>query len=140
MSSTSLNRKLPKEDYQLALQTRKQFRNWIKRKGYGVECRGDKSEQLIPGFSMSFHFKCGCDDLGLLYRKPFGEVIKQWAEEVATRKELEVQAEHALRLYQRIKSQEVPYSKTNSKAVTARYRKYRQQWLDLIAAHSLIHQ
>jgi hypothetical protein len=138
----SNKRKLSKEDYQLAALTRKRFKNWVQKKGYGSECRGDKSEQLIPGFSMSFHFKCGCDETGLLYRKPFEEIIKEWAAEVPTRKELEVQAEHALRLYQRIKSEEVPRSQTNNKARTARYRKCRQQWLDLIAVHnqSLIQQ
>jgi hypothetical protein len=147
-SSTVLNqrgerfdkRKLSKEDYRIASLTRKGFRDWSKRKGYATECRGDKSEQLIPGFNMTIHIRCGCDDLGLIYREPFQEIIKQWAVEVATKQELEIQAEHALRLYQRIKSEEVPHTQTNGKAVTARYRKYRQQWLDLITAHSLIHQ
>jgi hypothetical protein len=141
-SSTWLNRKLSKEDYRLAAQTKKKFKHWVQTKGYGSECRGDKSEQLIPGFSISFHSKCGCDEAGLVYRKPFEEVIKEWAAEIPTKKELEVQAEHALRLYQRIKSEEVPYSKTSNKTTTAKYRKYRQQWLDLIAVHtqSLIQQ
>jgi hypothetical protein len=125
-------RYLTTEQYKIAAKTRIEFSKWAKANKYAYECNGVQQTNY-GSFGMSWHNDC-CDQL-LKWRKPILECLAIWAKEVATLEELEIQAEHALRLLQRIKAEEVPYSKENNKAATARWRKHRQLWLDMISIH-----
>ena len=123
---------LTSEQYKIAARSRIGFLKWARSEKYCYECNGT-SQRQYSYFSMSFHDKC-CDQMQR-WRKPILECLKIWAVEVATLEELEIQAEHALRLYQRIKAEEIPYSKEYGKNRTAKWRKHRQMWLDMIALH-----
>ena len=124
-------RYLTSEQYKIAARSRIEFIKWARSERYCFPCNGTQQTNY-GGISMSWHDQC-CDQMQK-WGKPILECLKIWAVEVATLEELEIQAEHALKLYQRVKAEEVPYSKYNNKAVTSRWRKHRQLWLDMIQA------
>jgi hypothetical protein len=123
---------LTSEQYKIAARSRIEFIKWARSKRYCFPCEGTHQSNNY-GIGISWHDHC-CDQMQK-WGKPILECLKIWAVEVATLEELEIQAEHALRLYQRIKAEEIPYSKEYGKNRTAKWRKHRQLWLDMIALH-----
>lgn len=112
---------------------KKQFRLWLKQTGKGADCRGTRHTNF-GGFGMNFHDTCCTDNEHLMRLKDSElELLKQFAAtDRCSLAGVEAQAEFALRLYQRIKSEEIPYSQTHGKQVTARYRRNRQNWLEIL--------
>lgn len=129
----SKERRLTEQQRKDAVDLARQFRRWLKQTGKGTECRG-VSRTNLGGFGMVFHDQCCSDNNQMMNLKGTElELLKQFAAtDQCSLAGVEAQAEFALRLYQRIKSEEIPYSPTHGKQVTAKYRQRRQNWLEVL--------
>lgn len=127
------SRQFTKEQYRIAAKTRSNFRKWIFAQGKGIPCPG-KETKFIGNIGLNYHDGKCCDEMMISPAVTY-ETVKEFVlSDLCSVEEIEIQAEHAFRLYQRVKSFEVPYSKDYNKEKTSIYRGRRQVWLDLLHA------
>lgn len=132
------SRRLSKEQYALATKLERNFVKWAVANRKARHCYGKRIDK-ISGFGIACHSGC-CGSLFLLFNTNEIDTLKEYAAlPQCDIQGIEAQAEIALRLYQRIKSEEIPYSKDKGKQRTARYRQHRQNWLEIlkIKTHTL---
>ena len=124
---------LSREQARDAGNIRRDFGQWALRTGRAARCGGHTTRNY-GGLGMSFHNGSCCQDFLYKWRVPVQQAFKDY---IATgdvgREGIEAQAEFALRLYRRFKADCKPYSKSGvNKADVAKYRAYRQEWVDFL--------
>ena len=125
---------LSTEQRRNAQHIRMDFGKWALRTGRAKRCGGHAPVRVYGGIGMSFHNGTCCQDFMYKWRVPPSQAFKDY---IATgdvgREGIEAQAEFALRLYRRFKADCKPHSKNGvNKASVAKYRAYRQQWVDFL--------
>lgn len=125
---------LSKEQAADAQSIRIDFRKWSLRTGRAKECGGSSPVRNAGGIGMSFHNGTCCQDFMYKWRVPVQQAFKDYiTSEDVNKKGMEAQAEFALRLYRRFKADCKPHSRSGiNKADVARYRAYRQEWVEFI--------